>query len=856
MRSLSLLPHLPRFARTPLAEGQCKGVLRGALLTLALFTVHPAAAGELPPVLRESDGPWLAIASPAPGMRFTAPASLRLYASAWDPSSDAFGMPTAVDFFLNGNPAGHAERDPNRVGLFSVQVTGLAAGPYVVTAIESTVDGRAIPSFPVPIEVDPPVPSSGAVFSLSQDVVVAGSDVLTLAGTAANRCQILGNGFQIRSAAGWSGTLTVANCDVRGLGSASTNAIDVTVNGNGAITLDNNVFDTSGAVAVAANDTSQLAVRGNLFQENTLVPVSTQPIGSGSPDATLPVFIGSGNSSAPKIFAGNNVGLSAALFINTRNWRIGGDTDAESNVLIGVRCGLHVSNSTGRVLRGNYSYHNYPLGFSQGQNFELFQSPGILVEHNVVRGSAWPVRGLDGTLRYNLVDSHQAHAHVQAPASNAQVHHNLFTLTKQQFLYAPEASAALLYNVDGVDFHNNTWDGGGQTMEWYGAVLAVTPGSFVASLRNNIFANFALLTGFPVVAGSFGESLNPPPQRLRSADYNLFFNPQAQSPVNYGLAVVGKSPGSAGFGLHDLGGFGQQLDPQLAQPGHLPYPIADAEVWNRTLKVSDVLAYFRRLYAPRPGSPVSGAGDPADGTGVNVGAVGNGDPADQFGKFAGGGPPAPPLAPSALAATLLQPTAARLAWTDNSDDEIGFWIERRTVATSFAPIAFVGANGTTFLDSKLTAGISYTYRVRATNAAGDSPNSNEATTAPPPGLTFFTVPPCRVADTRQANGPYGGPPLPGGATRAVVMVGHCSVPSTAVAVALNVTAIAPTIAQALALYPGGTSLPGISTLNVAAGETRANNALLALGAAGDLAVTSLASGGTTDFVLDVTGYFE
>ena len=147
----------------------------------------------------------------------------------------------------------------------------------------------------------------------------------------------------------------------------------------------------------------QLVVRNNEFRENTLVPATSLPIAFGN--ETLPVVVLGGNSSTQKFFQGNNVGLSTVLFENTLNWLIGGNTDAESNILIGVRCGITVRDSTSIVVRGNYSQHNYPHRMSQGDNFEL-EGDGFLVEHNIIRDSSWPVRGMGRTREIgNLADT-------------------------------------------------------------------------------------------------------------------------------------------------------------------------------------------------------------------------------------------------------------------------------------------------------------------------------------------------------------------------------------------------------------------------------------------------------------------
>ena len=71
-----------------------------------------------------------------------------------------------------------------------------------------------------------------------------------------------------------------------------------------------------------------------------------------------------------------------------------------------------------------------------------------------------------------------------------------------------------------------------------------------------------------------------------------------------------------------------------------------------------------------------------------------------------------------------------LVWTDKSNNEDGFRIERRTSGGSFAQIAVVAANVTSFIDSSVTAGTTYCYRVRAHNRQRVSAYTNEACGAP------------------------------------------------------------------------------------------------------------------------------
>jgi hypothetical protein len=106
----------------------------------------------------------------------------------------------------------------------------------------------------------------------------------------------------------------------------------------------------------------------------------------------------------------------------------------------------------------------------------------------------------------------------------------------------------------------------------------------------------------------------------------------------------------------------------------------------------------------------------------------NGAIADSFRIVKGVAGPATPAAPTNLVATTFSTTQINLSWTDNSSDETGFRIERCTGAgcTNFAQVAEVGSNVTTFANIGLTKNTTYTYRVRAFNAGGNSAYSNVA----------------------------------------------------------------------------------------------------------------------------------
>jgi subtilisin family serine protease len=88
----------------------------------------------------------------------------------------------------------------------------------------------------------------------------------------------------------------------------------------------------------------------------------------------------------------------------------------------------------------------------------------------------------------------------------------------------------------------------------------------------------------------------------------------------------------------------------------------------------------------------------------------------------------PPVSPSDLAAEAVSSSQVSLAWTDQSTDESGFKIERKTgLGGTYSGIPAAGADGESYRDTGLSAATTYYYRIRAFNSSGDSDPSNEAT---------------------------------------------------------------------------------------------------------------------------------
>jgi len=150
-------------------------------------------------------------------------------------------------------------------------------------------------------------------------------------------------------------------------------------------------------------------------------------------------------------------------------------------------------------------------------------------------------------------------------------------------------------------------------------------------------------------------------------------------------------------------------------------------------------------------------------------------------------------------------------------------------------------------------------RNAASQTATPTPTPLRPTFTPSPNplaSDFFTVTPCRLADTRNADGPHGGPALSGQQDRVFVVAGQCGIPDGVGAVSVNITVTQPTEAGSLLLFPAGTQAPLASTINYSAGQTRANNAVAVLGASGDVAISCNQPVGTTvQVIIDVNGYY-
>ena len=119
--------------------------------------------------------------------------------------------------------------------------------------------------------------------------------------------------------------------------------------------------------------------------------------------------------------------------------------------------------------------------------------------------------------------------------------------------------------------------------------------------------------------------------------------------------------------------------------------------------------------------------------------------------------------------------------------------------------------------------------------------------------SLIAVTPCRIADTRNPAGPYGGPGFADNETRTYnIPAGPCSAIPAAAAYSLNFTVVSYGGTGFLTAFPASTPQPFISTVNYTAGGGAVANAAIVPSTAGSISVYSSRS---THVIIDINGYF-
>ena len=209
----------------------------------------------------------------------------------------------------------------------------------------------------------------------------------------------------------------------------------------------------------------------------------------------------------------------------------------------------------------------------------------------------------------------------------------------------------------------------------------------------------------------------------------------------------------------------------------------------------------------------------------------------------GGGP----VAAVALNVTVTEPTAASYLTVYPSDAPRPLasnvnMLPGQTVANMV--IARVGADGRVLLYNNSGA----------THVVVDLLGIYDESSLPVFGGQFTGTVPVRALDTRLPGDPTGGKPLGAGQALVLPLAGQVGIPVGATAVVVNVTATEPTASSFLTVWATDEDRPTASNLNMDAGATVPNLAVIPLALDGTVSIYN--HGGTVHVIVDVVGWYQ
>jgi subtilisin family serine protease len=304
------------------------------------------------------------------------------------------------------------------------------------------------------------------------------------------------------------------------------------------------------------------------------------------------------------------------------------------------------------------------------------------------------------------------------------------------------AVQALDYLVDLKQRHglnivaaNASWGGGGYSQALHDAILRAAKAGilFVAAAGNgnsqgvgqNNDVTPRYPTNYTTLVGTSTES---------AASYEAVISVAALTSSgaratysNYGATTVDLgAPGSGIWSTTPSGTYASFSGTSMATP-HVTGAAALYSALNPGVTAQQTRAAILQSASSTPTSSMSGV--TVTGGRLNLGV------------WFGGTTPAP-SAPSGLSATPISASQINLAWTDNSNNETGFSLERCTGAacTNFVQIATLAANTTSYQNIGLASSTTYRYQVRAANGSANSGYSNIASATTQAGATVPAAP--------------------------------------------------------------------------------------------------------------------
>ncbi len=191
-------------------------------------------------------------------------------------------------------------------------------------------------------------------------------------------------------------------------------------------------------------------------------------------------------------------------------------------------------------------------------------------------------------------------------------------------------------------------------------------------------------------------------------------------------------------------------------------------------------------------------------------------------------------------------------------DTSGSWSTAGTVSGS------VVGTFSTNISQLVTPETSYSVEIFTADASYVSGVRVRYEPPAPSGLNLVAITPARVYDSRKDMFPDADGPMSAGTNRTISVANGRDpgtgvvnladvVPATAKAIAYTLTVTGTTAGGYLAVNPGGDTVVHASTINWAADQTLANSGVIGISAG--RTVTVVCGSGTTQFIVDVIGYY-
>lgn len=393
-----------------------------------------------------------------------------------------------------------------------------------------------------------------------------------------------------------------------------------------------------------------------------------------------------------------------------------------------VVTGLHISNPNGPCFSGasvsNVRITNNRIGpcgaDSLGVGVSLYRSSGVRIDHNAFDDVASALYALEGAS--DIVFEQNLVTRIRGPMPRGQMVQFDKVVGSGHKITCNVSDQAAPGYLAGPEDHISIYRSGG------------TAASPIDIAHNKLRGGGPSTSGGGIIAGDFGSQ------------YVVVRDNILVHPGQYGIAIAGGN--NLSF-----------LRNRVFSATVFPWSNIGAYVWAQ-----DASACFGHEVRGNQVFYLGGAGPNPYWNAGNCGAVaGELDNTWEWGTSttltaaiwdetiaacAETPPPAPPAAPSNLAANAgaaVAPAQVALSWADNAANEDNLIVERAASGGAFATLATLAANAVAYTDAARPAG-TWSYRVKARNAGGDSGYSNTATVsvaAPAPQSTSPLLP---VAD--------------------------------------------------------------------------------------------------------------